>query len=1369
LQPRIEQLEDRTLLSVTQPNGLEFQANKYTTGNEQYAEVAADAAGDFVIAWSAYAEDGSGTGVYAQRYKSTGAGQNEFKVNTYTTGNESHPTVAMDSAGDFVVVWQSSYEDRSGYGIYAQLYGAGGNLVGSEFRVNTYTTNNQINPSVSMDSAGDFVVAWQSFYQDGSGYGVYAQRYNATATAQGSEFQVNTDTLSTQSNPSVAMDSTGDFVVAWQSLSQDGSSYGVYAQQFNSAGAPGGEFQVNTTTANSQGHPSVAMDSSGDFIVAWQSYGQDGNKYGIFAQRYNNARVPQGSEFQVNTYTIGFQRNPSVAMDAAGDTVITWQSYGQDTSKYGVYAQRYDPNGLIQQSEFLVNTFTTGNQALPSVDMDATGDFIVAWQSYGQDPSQYGVYAQRYLAVGTPPAITLINQPVSFTAHQGPALIDANIDLTDTESSTLNSATVTIATGFDPAQDVLSFTPQGNISGSFNSTTGAFILTGVDTVADYRAAIETVTYFCANVSKTTSSSRTISYVVNDGVNFSNVPTLTINLLQSGPATHLVLLSQPPTTVVSGASFGFTVAAEDALGNVVSGFTDGVTIVLGTNPNNATVGGDETVAATGGLAIFTGLTLDVVGTGYTLDAVSGSLIAATTTPIKVTAGVATQLVLLNQPPSTLAAGATFALTAVAEDASGNVATGFTGSVTAALANNPGGSTVGGTSTVSAASGLAVFPNLSLNKVGNGYTLIIKSTNLGSATTGSIKVIPGAASQVAINPLLATNVTVGAPFGFTASVEDAQGNVVTSYSGNVTVAISTNPGSGTLSGTKTVSSTSGVAVFSGLSLNTVAAGYKLSVATGTISPLILGPFNVTAPGVATHLIVEKGPTSVAPGAAFGVTVEAEDDFGTLDSSFAGGVSIALANNAGQSTLSGTLSTTASAGVATFAGLSLNNPGLGYTLQTSSSGLTAGVSSPFNVVGTLTINGTGSSESVQVSFIDSTDFQVVLNGGTPVVYSTIAATKLVYNRASTTTQLIFSDIFNTYTATQSLAATELVGDGFEFDANGVDTLYVYATNGKSTATITVDSGAGNNFYVGDAEGDYSYLGDPIQRIYSELAGFASETVTGSAGTTYAYIYSMSNATFIGDPSGSSLKSTGMSVTLNKFSQIYAVGAEDGTDFVTLHSSGGSFVAQPSFSYVSGTASGSPFFIGALFAANVVGLASNSTDQAFFYSYPDDEFDGAQASSVLSGDATDFADFSTFQVRATSFQSLTVLESGAGTDVVNLTAPRNGTFTETASASTLAVGGVAVITINTYFVDEGILVAVPSQINVTGDSSNTAYLYDSPGANSLNVLGKTATLVTPVNTVVVSKFGGVNAFCQNGTNDTVHVQALDLALQTIGSWTTV
>src|SRR5688500_1588143 len=92
---------------------------------------------------------------------------------------------------------------------------------GPEFRVNSFTNSNQATAAVAADGDGDFVVAWTSSGQDGSAYGVYAQRYAAGGAALGAEFRVNTTTAFVQRHPAVAMDADGDFVVAWESRAQD--------------------------------------------------------------------------------------------------------------------------------------------------------------------------------------------------------------------------------------------------------------------------------------------------------------------------------------------------------------------------------------------------------------------------------------------------------------------------------------------------------------------------------------------------------------------------------------------------------------------------------------------------------------------------------------------------------------------------------------------------------------------------------------------------------------------------------------------------------------------------------------------------------------------------------------------------------------------------------------------------------------------------------------------------------------------------------------------------------------------------------------------------------------------------------------------
>jgi hypothetical protein len=385
----------------------EFQVNTYTTSQQQNSSVAMDNNGDFVIAWMSRGQDGSSYGVYAQRYDSVGTAQGtEFQVNTTTTWFQNFPSVAMDADGDFIITWASfTVSDGNGYEALAQRYFSNGDINGSEFTVNSIAAGNQRKPVIATDNDGDFVIAWGDS-PDGSEGGVFARMFNSDAEPQGTEFQVNTTTSYVQADPAIAMDNDGDFVITWNGFIMDSYTYDVFGQRYNSAGeAQGSEFRINIFTEGKQSNPAVAMDDDGDFVVTWSSNGEDSYYFRLYAQRYNSEGVAQGSEFKVNDYTIFDEPYPSSSMDSDGNFIITWHSRENNIDGYynDVFAKRYNSVGVVQGSEFQVNGYTTHNQGWPSVAMDNEGDFVVTWQSFNQeDPPYYfyGVFAQRYNSAG---------------------------------------------------------------------------------------------------------------------------------------------------------------------------------------------------------------------------------------------------------------------------------------------------------------------------------------------------------------------------------------------------------------------------------------------------------------------------------------------------------------------------------------------------------------------------------------------------------------------------------------------------------------------------------------------------------------------------------------------------------------------------------------------------------------------------------------------------------------------------------------------------------------------------------------------------------------------------------------------------------
>ncbi len=303
----------------------------------------------------------------------------------------------------------------------------------------------------------------------------------------------------------------------------------------------------------------------------------------------------------------------------------------------------------------------------------------------------------------------------------------------------------------------------------------------------------------------------------------------------------------------------------------------------------------------------------------------------------------ELAVTVQPPASVAAGSGFGFTVTAEAMPGNVLSSFDGTVTVGLENNPGGATLGGTLTATATNGVATFSGLTLDTAASGYTLLVSAAGMAGATTDAVTVTPAAASQLVVSSQPPGSVLVGSGFGLVVTAKDPFDNVDTNFGGSVAVALLNNPGGSTLGGSPSVTAQNGVATFSGLTLNEPGNGYTLSLSGNGLTSAATNPFNVTLPLL---VVTAQPPASILAGSSFGLTVTAEDGLGNVDTSFDGTVTVALSSNAGGGTLGGALGVTAVNGVATFSGLTLSEPGVGYTLSVTSSGLTAVTTSAFNI---------------------------------------------------------------------------------------------------------------------------------------------------------------------------------------------------------------------------------------------------------------------------------------------------------------------------------------------------------------------------------------------------------------------------------------
>jgi hypothetical protein len=274
------------------PAGGEFVVNTYTTGPQRDPVVSADADGNFVVVWHGVSQFGDGDNVVGRRFDASGGSLGgEFQVATYAFplafASQYAPAVDSDADGNFVVVWQTRVTiiAPAVTHISGQSFDAGGNRLGSEFIAEEFTNGGRGSPDVALDGAGNFLVVWTNSFVSfpfGSSF-VKGRRFDSTGTPLSGEFDVGTNG-SGQGNPATDADAFGNFAVTWTSRGVEGESFftGVYGQRLDASGGfVGGEFRVNAYTTGNQLASAVAVGPDEDFVVVWQSsQGGDDNVFG---------------------------------------------------------------------------------------------------------------------------------------------------------------------------------------------------------------------------------------------------------------------------------------------------------------------------------------------------------------------------------------------------------------------------------------------------------------------------------------------------------------------------------------------------------------------------------------------------------------------------------------------------------------------------------------------------------------------------------------------------------------------------------------------------------------------------------------------------------------------------------------------------------------------------------------------------------------------------------------------------------------------------------------------------------------------------------------------------------------------------------
>jgi len=399
----------------------------------------------------------------------------------------------------------------------------------------------------------------------------------------------------------------------------------------------------------------------------------------------------------------------------------------------------------------------------------------------------------------------------------------------------------------------------------------------------------------------------------------------------------------PTNAIAGAAFTVAVAVQDSFGNTLTSSTAAIAVAIGNNPAAGMLSGTVMQSAVAGVATFPGLSVNRSGTGYTLAASSTGLTGDTSAAFNIAAGPAATLVFVVQPSNTVAGSALTPAPQVAiRDALGNTVS-STANVTVAIGNNPAGGTLSGTATVAAVAGVATFSGLSINRSGTGYTLAATSGSTLMGTSSSFDIAVGAPAVLAFT-VQPSNAVAGAGIApsMQVTIRDAAGNQ-TASTASVKLDIDNNPGTGSLGGPASVAAVAGVATFTGISINRAGTGYTLVATSGALTQATSVAFNI-APGAPAALAFTVQPTNAVSTAAIApaVQVAVRDALGNVVTSSTASIQLTLAGGTG--ILSGAVTVSAVAGVASFPTLSIDKVGT-YTLN-AAAGLLTGASASFSI---------------------------------------------------------------------------------------------------------------------------------------------------------------------------------------------------------------------------------------------------------------------------------------------------------------------------------------------------------------------------------------------------------------------------------------
>ncbi|MFV2057871.1 MAG: Ig-like domain-containing protein [Thiohalomonadales bacterium] len=390
-------------------------------GSAETPQIALDNAGNALAVWQQF--DGLRINIWAQSYDViTHLWAVPELIESEDLGDASNVQVAMSPSGDGLAVWEQ--KNATTTNIWANRYDA---------KSNTWLTAKLLDafdmlaysPQIAMDAAGNGMVVWRQFGTFGTPISAYANRYDAKSGSWGTAELLETDNIQFHGvlAPQIAMDPNGNALAIWSQAPGASGPYNLWSNRFDIASKTWGAAQLietNNILGNTD-DPQIAMDSMGNGMAVWTQ--NDGTRYQLWYNRFDASAGSWGTAAILNTDSIGVPTRSEIALDAAGNAILVWDQYGDTLSN--VWTNRFDISTKTWGTAKLLELDNQGHASFADVAVDPTGAGIAVWNQF--DGIQYSVWSNRYDATsnswGTPTLVEIddVGKAVSVRVKLDPS------------------------------------------------------------------------------------------------------------------------------------------------------------------------------------------------------------------------------------------------------------------------------------------------------------------------------------------------------------------------------------------------------------------------------------------------------------------------------------------------------------------------------------------------------------------------------------------------------------------------------------------------------------------------------------------------------------------------------------------------------------------------------------------------------------------------------------------------------------------------------------------------------------------------------------------------------------------------------------